>query len=59
MYCECSVGVALLCGEYSVGVALGVFVNVVWAWPWLYGEHCEGVAWVYGECSLDVDLGIL
>ena len=21
---------ALVCGEYSVGVALGIFVNVVW-----------------------------
>ena len=44
MYCECSVGVALLCGEYSVGVALGVFVNVVWAWLWLYCKYSVGVA---------------
>ena len=38
----------MLCGEYSVGVVLGIFVNVVWAW-----------FWVYTECSVGVALGVL
>ena len=44
VYCECSVGVALVCGEYSV--SLGVFVNVVWAWFSVYAECSVGVALV-------------